>query len=179
VPVPFQPIQIILMEVFMDLAASATFVAEPAEGDLMRRPPRDPRRRVMNGAMVSSIFVSAAGLFASVMASYLITWYGGASPEQAHTVAFVSWLLGHALLALNMRSSRQPLSQLGFLSNWIMVGWAAAAVAFAFLSVSVPPLHGPLKTASLSWSQGALVVAASIVGTFWLEIRKLVAFRRR
>ena len=44
VPVPFAPIQIILMELFMDLAASATFVAEPGEPGLMRRPPEIPRR---------------------------------------------------------------------------------------------------------------------------------------
>src|SRR6266480_1656415 len=48
IPVPFAPIQIILMELFMDLAASATFVAEPAEGDLMRRQPRDPRSSFMD-----------------------------------------------------------------------------------------------------------------------------------
>ncbi len=176
-PVPFEPIQIILMELFMDLAASATFVAEPGEGDLMRQPPRDPRRPFMDGAMVRGIFACAAGLFASVTAAYLVTWYSGGSGGQAHTAAFASWLLGHTLLALNMRSARRPLSQLGFLSNRLMVGWGAAAVAFVLAAVLVGPLHGLLKTASLSWSQWALVAAASITGTFWLEIRKLATFR--
>ena len=36
-PLPFSPIQIILLELFMDLAASAGFVAEPAEADIARR----------------------------------------------------------------------------------------------------------------------------------------------
>ncbi len=80
VPVPFAPIQIIVMELFMDLAASATFVSEPGEGDVMKRPPRDPRRPFMDGRMVSSIFASAAGLFAAVTAAYLATWYGGGTP---------------------------------------------------------------------------------------------------
>lgn len=51
VPLPFAPIQIIIMELFMDLAASATFVAEPPESELMRRPPRDPNLPFMGRAV--------------------------------------------------------------------------------------------------------------------------------
>ena len=177
-PVPFAPIQIILMELFMDLAASGTFVAEPPEGDLMRRAPRDPKRRFMNRAMVWGIFSSALGLGAAVTAAYLLALLGGSGQEKARTVAFCSWMLGHVLLALNMRSDRQPLSQLGFLSNRFMVFWAGAAVAFMLVLVLVPPLRGIVKTASLSWPEWGLAVAASVAGTFWLEIRKLMTFRR-
>jgi P-type Ca2+ transporter type 2C len=75
IPVPFTPIQIIVMELFMDLAASSTFVAEPAEADLMRRPPRDPKAPFMDWTMVRDIFSAAVGLFAAVAVSYLVTWY--------------------------------------------------------------------------------------------------------
>jgi Ca2+-transporting ATPase len=78
-PVPFAPIQIILMELFMDLAASASFVAEPPEEDLMRRAPRDPKERFMNRAMVSGIFNSALGLGAAVTLAYLATLLRGGS----------------------------------------------------------------------------------------------------
>jgi len=37
VPLPFAPIQIIILEIFMDLAASSGFVAEGFEVDLMKR----------------------------------------------------------------------------------------------------------------------------------------------
>ncbi len=173
VPVPFAPIQIIVMELFMDLAASATFVSEPGEGDLMRQPPRDPRRPFMDGRMVSSIFTSAAGLFAAVTAAYLATWYGGGTPDQAHTVAFVSWLVGHVLLALNMRSVRRPLWRIGFFSNRLLLGWGAAASLFALLAVLAPPLHAVLRTVGLSAAQWGLALAAPVAGTSWMELRKL------
>jgi Ca2+-transporting ATPase len=178
-PLPFAPIQIILMELFMDLAASATFVAEPQEGDLMKRAPRDLRLSFMNRAMVSGIFTSAFGLGAAVTAAYLAASYGGSDLDQARTVAFATWILGHVLLALNMRSERQPLSQLGFLSNRFMAIWAGAAVLFMLIVVLVPQLHGLVKTAALTWSQWSFIVGASVIGTFWMEIRKLVTFRRR
>ena len=113
-PVPFAPIQIILMELFMDLAASAAFVAEPAEADLMRRPPRDPKAKFLDRSMVQSIFVSAAGLFAAVCGVYLATWYSGAGLITAQTMAFATWLLGHVFLAFNLRSEREPLVGRGY-----------------------------------------------------------------
>ena len=39
IPLPFAPIQIIVLELFMDLAASSTFIAEPQESDAMKKPP--------------------------------------------------------------------------------------------------------------------------------------------
>jgi Ca2+-transporting ATPase len=177
VPVPFAPIQIILMELFMDLAAAATFVAEPSEGDLMRRPPRDPRAKFMDRAMITSIFVSAVGLFAAVSISYLGAWYSGAAPTTAHTMAFVTWLLGHVFLALNMRSERLPLFRLGLFSNRLMIIWGAAAVVFVLLATLVPALQTALRTVSLSGQEWALVVGASLAGTFWLEVRKFVSHR--
>ncbi|MBX6377803.1 MAG: cation-transporting P-type ATPase, partial [Clostridia bacterium] len=43
-PPPFPPVVIVLLELFMDLAASTAFVSERPEGDLMEEPPRDPTR---------------------------------------------------------------------------------------------------------------------------------------
>lgn len=48
-PVPFEPVQIIIMELFMDLGASVTFVAEPPEEDVMLQPPRAARARFRPG----------------------------------------------------------------------------------------------------------------------------------
>ena len=64
--VPFTPLQIILLELFMDLGASAAFIAEKAERDIMRNPPRDPRDPFLDRRMVASIFASSAGLFVAV-----------------------------------------------------------------------------------------------------------------
>ena len=179
IPVPFAPVQIILMELFIDLATAATFVIEPAEEDLMQRLPRDPRQPFMDRTMITSIFVSAAGLFSAVSLVYLMTWYSGASQAIAQTVAFAAWLLGHVLLAFNMRSARQPLYQVGFFSNRLMIAWGMAATIFILLAVYLKPLQTVLKTAALSGSQWALVIGAVVIGTFWIEIHKVFTFSRK
>jgi Ca2+-transporting ATPase len=178
IPVPFAPIQIILMELFMDLAAAATFVVEPSEGDLMQRPPRDPQARFMDRGMLTSILTSSVGLFGAVSVTYLGAWYSGAGQATAQTVAFVTWLLGHVLLALNMRSERQPLLKLGLFSNGVMVAWGAAALIFVLAATLLTPLYPILKTTSLNGAQWVLIVAAVVVGTFWHEVRKVVVHRQ-
>ena len=52
IPLPFAPIQIIVLELFMDLAASATFVAEPEETGTMQKPPIDPKEKFLNKPML-------------------------------------------------------------------------------------------------------------------------------
>ncbi len=176
VPVPFAPIQIILLELFMDLAASATFIAEPAEKNLMNRPPHDPKIPFMDKFMISSIFMSAAGLLAAVAGAYLITWYNSGNLAQAQTVAFVTWLLGHVLLALNMRSEQENLFRLGLFSNKLMLIWGGAAVLFLLVATFLPFAQSALKTTNLSLNEWLLSVAAALLGTFWLEVRKLLLY---
>jgi Ca2+-transporting ATPase len=172
VPIPFAPIQLIVLELFMDLAASATFVAEPPERNLMRQPPRDPHAPFMSRSYVASIFASATGLFLAVSAAYLLTLYSGADPAVARTTAFVTWLLGHVFLALNLRSEREPLLRLGLLSNRLMVLWGVAAVLFAVFASLTPGVQSVLRTASLGPGQWALALGLALLGTFWIEARK-------
>jgi len=174
VPVPFAPIQIILMELFMDLAASAAFVAEPAEEDMMRRPPRDPKAKFFDRSMVQSIFASAAGLFVAVCGVYLATWHSEAGLVTSQTMAFVTWLLGHVFLALNLRSEREPLFRLGFLSNWVMVVWAMATLALLLVAILVPGAQQLIKVAPLHPTQWAFAVGAAFAGTFWIDACKIV-----
>jgi len=162
VPVPFAPIQIVLMELFMDLAASATFVAEPPESDLMRQKSRDTQTAFLNRSMGISILVSSIGLFAAVSVSYLVTWWSGANLIQAQTVAFVTWLIGHVLLAFNLRSEREPLLRLGLLSNRLMLVWAAVTAVFVLAVTLAPGIEVLLKTGALSSNQWALVLGTAV-----------------
>jgi len=180
VPLPFSPIQIIVLELFMDLAASATFVAEPEESDTMTRPPIDPNEKFMNRTMQKSLFIGALSLFAAVSTTFLYTWYQNPNlaidqrTALAQTMAFATWMLGHIFLALNFRSEKEPLVKLGFFSNKIMVLWALVVVATLLLGTSLPFVHNSLKITNLSLSDWALVVGVSFAATFWMELKKIL-----
>lgn len=177
IPFPFLPMQIILIELLMDLAASAGFVAEPPEYDVMRRPPRDPREPVLNRHMIRSIFVAAFGLCTAVAVAYLVTWYGSHSAIRAQTVAFCTWLIGHVLMALTMRS-RQPLVRVGLMSNRVIAGWALGVAVMLVLIAVVPAVQTFTRTTPLRGLDWALVIGAGATGTLWREVAKWIGARR-
>jgi Ca2+-transporting ATPase len=174
VPLPFAPIQIIVLELFMDLAASATFVAEPEESGTMTKPPVDPKEKFMNRSLLSGISIGALSLFAAVTTNFLLVWFQTQNLTQAQTVAFATWMLGHILLALNFRSEKEPLVKLGFLSNKVMVLWALLVVATLLVGTSLPFVHDSLKITNLSLQDWALVIIISFAATFWMELKKIL-----
>ncbi len=172
VPVPFAPIQIILMELFMDLAAAAAFVAERAESNLMRQQPRPPGTPFMNREMMVGIIRAATGLLAAVTFVYLFRWYSGAGLVEAQSIAFVTWLFGHVFLAFTLRSEQEPLRRLGPLSNRVMVVWAVAAIAFGWFATMTPFAQAAFKTRALSGNDWVLAASAAAAGTLWFELYK-------
>ena len=156
----------------MDVNASVSFVTERAEPDLMSRSPRDPRHRFMNAEMQKSIFAGAIGLFAAVSVAYGWALSQGHSFIAAQALAFVTWLLGHAFLALNMRSERTPLLQLGLFTNRFMLAWLAAVLLTVVLVTNAPFLQQALKTTALAGMDWAVALVSAFVGAFWMEASK-------
>lgn len=176
IPVPFSPIQIILTELFMDVAASAAFLVEPPEAGLMHRPPRNPRARFLDRSMLRSLFGAAAGLCVAVLAVYLFLWYSGAGAPVAHTAAFVAWLMGHMLLAFNLRTEREAVLRLGVLRNRVMLWWAAATLLFALAVTLIPAVQTLVNTTTLSLGTWGLILGAAVIGTCWIEGLKWLRF---
>jgi Ca2+-transporting ATPase len=88
-------------------------------------------------------------------------------------MAFAAWLVGHVLLALNLRSEREPIVRLGLFSNRLMIAWAAATLALLLVATNVAGARNLFKVTRLDASEWALVVGAAVIGTFWIEIKKL------
>ena len=173
-PLPFAPIQIIVLELFMDLAASATFVAEPEEAGSMQKPPIDPKEKFLNKSMLKRLFLGALGLFVAVTATYLFAYYTTTDLTYARTVAFATWMFGHIFLAFNFRSEQEPLIKEGLLSNKVMLLWALLAFVTLFVGTSLPVVQTSLQITSLGWQGWALSIAVPFAATFWMELQKIL-----
>jgi Ca2+-transporting ATPase len=179
IPLPFAPIQIIVLELFMDLAASVGFVVEPAEKTIYTRPPRNPRERFLNPKMVTGIALSGLSLFAAVTLSYFYALGQHLPLVQAQTFAFTAWVIGHIFLAFVSRSDKEPLFVLGFFTNKAMTLWAAAAFAFLLIIIAVPAAGTRFKVSSLTVGQIGLVLIICALTIFWQEAKKVFLYRRQ
>jgi len=128
---PFAPIQIILLELFMDLAASAGFVAEPKEKNIYSRPPRNPKENIMNNLVIKDILIKGAVLFIAVTSVYFYARFQNLSLVESQTFAFSAWIFGHIVLAFISRSDKESIFSQGVFTNKIINLWALAAIYFS------------------------------------------------
>ena len=177
-PLPFAPIQIIVLELFMDLAASAGFVTEPAEKTIYDRKPREPNAKFPDSKMITDMAISAASLFVAVMLAYSYAGSQNLDPVTIQTYAFSAWIMGHIILAFVMRSEKEPLSALGPLSNRIMDLWAVLAFTFLVVALTVPPVTSQLKLAPIAPGQFAIVLGFALLAISWQEIAKFILYKR-
>jgi Ca2+-transporting ATPase len=172
IAMPFSPIQIVVLELFMDLAASAGFVAEPREKNIYSRPPRNPGEKVLTAGVVARIFAGGLALFVSVAAAYFYASYRQMDLAGIQTFAFTAWIFGHIFLALVSRSESEPLLSLGVFSNPVINLWAAGAVSFLLLGIYVPLFREKLNLEAIDPAGILAIAAAALVVTGSLEIRK-------
>lgn len=178
-PVPFDPVQIILMELFMDLGASVTFVAEPPENDVMARPPRDARQPFMDRSMVGGILFGGLSLGAAVLVGYLGAHHLGAGLAEAQTAAFAAWMIGHVVLAAHMRAERQPLLLTNPFANRPFVIWAMLAILLVLVGTMVPAIRHQLHLSLPSTVVWWIVIAAALIVPSWWEPWKWLRWRSR
>ncbi len=177
VPFPFAPIHIIMIELLMDLASSTIFVTETAEPDILKR----GAQRIdeyLKRPLILRIIRNGAGLAAGILAVYLSLYYQTGNVVLAQTAAFATWLLGHILLALNLKQEKLPLLKQGLLSNRFGTFWLLGMSGLTILMTNVPVVFPYVKTTSLpllSWMEILLIV---FVSTFWIEIKKLFGKKR-
>jgi Ca2+-transporting ATPase len=174
VPFPLAPIQIILTELLMDLASSTIFVTEEAEPDLLARPPRQ-RTGYLSWDVAGRIARNAAGLVIAILAVYFGSLALDYGLDSARTAAFATWLLGHIVLAMNLKQRHRSLLRQGLLANRFAAGWLVGMVALVLAMTLVAPVRTVLKTTPLSGLQWLGVGAGALLASGWIEVRKWLA----
>lgn len=176
VPMPFSPIQIIILELFMDLAASAGFVAEPKESNIYTRKPRDPQEPIFNSRVVTDMVLKSGILSIVVTSIFLFTYYRSMNTAEAQTFAFAAWIIGHIALAYVSRSDNQSLHSIGVFTNPVINLWAVAAVSFLFIGIYVPAFNNLLGLVAVPFPQLLPAIVIAALAVLLLEVKKLPVF---
>jgi Ca2+-transporting ATPase len=170
---PLLPIQILWLELFIDLAASVAFEREPAEPDIMRRPPRPRGVPLLTTGLLARIAI-AGGVTAVAALALLIGV--GAGLDHARWVAFNALVFGQLVRAYENRSLTNPLRLLpanGFLALACVVG-ALIQLAIPY----VPPLAEAFRASPLNGLELAVValiaVGPAIVAEIVRSVRRTV-----
>jgi Ca2+-transporting ATPase len=161
----------------MDLASSTIFVTESIEPDVMKRKPR-PRGTFLSKTVVLHILRNMVGLAAGILVVYFISLAMGLEVMNARTAAFATWLLGHIILAMNLKQDTTPLLKQGLFSNHFAAAWLVGMIGLTLAMTFVPFVQNILQTTGLSITQWVLVVAVALLASMWMELVKLLKLRK-
>ena len=146
-PLPLQPLQILWMNLVTDGLPALALGIEPAEEDVMRRPPQAATESIFGRGMVP--FVVVLGVVASLasLAVGLIAFR--ARDPHWQTLLFTTLIFGQLALALGVRSETRSLWRVGLFSNPALLAAVLFTVALQLAVVYLPALQKVLGTTAL------------------------------
>jgi Ca2+-transporting ATPase len=157
-PVLLYPIHIAFLELIIDPACSMVFEGEPPEGDVMQRPPRDPKAALFAGRSLWLALAQGLGVLLVLLAA---TAWGQTQMDESQLRAFSFTILVLGNLGLMFGNRTQRVAIFGSLQTRNRALWAVCGLALAFLSVALyqPWLATLFRFAALPISDLALAAA--------------------
>ena len=176
-PLPLSAVQILYVNLATDGLPALALSVDPAERDLMRRPPRSRRTGIFTRPVVTLIAVGGAWSALATLTLFVWALSSGRALAEAMTMSFATLVLIEFFKAYSFRSDRNSILERPFANRWLNVAivWELLLVA---LVINLPFLQDAFGTRALSAETWVLVggVAFTIVPV--LELAKL-AIRRR
>ncbi|MCL6609884.1 MAG: HAD-IC family P-type ATPase, partial [Geminicoccaceae bacterium] len=160
------PIQLLWLNLVSDILPALALALEPAEPDVLERPPRDPRAPFTTGRELARYGREGMAISAGALAAWAAsrTIHGPASALSG-AVAFQTLTTAQLLHALSCRSERRSLLPGGPLlprNPWLEIALPASG-ALQLATLFVPPLRDLLRLTPLGPLEIALVAAGGIL----------------
>ena len=150
-PLVLAPIHIAFLELVIDPACSVVFEAEEADSQVMRRPPRSPRERLVAMHHIALSLIQGALSTLVVMLLYWAALRHGIATAEARSIAFVALIAANSVLIFSSRSASagfmQTLSGINPASRWVLGGTMLGLIAIT----CVPLLAEPFGFAPTGW----------------------------
>ena len=174
-PLPLTPLQILWINLVTDGLPGLALSVEPAEKDVMQRPPHRPDENIFGrGLGRDTLWIGALMGLVTLLAGWL-DWRIAHPAWQ--TMTFTVLTLGQMGNALALRSTKESLFQQGLRSNLFMVWAVGLTLVLQLLVIYWPPLQTIFHTVALSGTQLLLALSASAVVFVAVEIKKWMVRR--
>jgi P-type Ca2+ transporter type 2C len=157
---PLSPVQLLWINLLSDVVPALALAMEPAEPELMQRPPRDPREPVIPVAEFAPLARDAGLIAGSAFAAQAAAAWLGRSAQSRQTVGFSSLVAAQLFYAFACRSRRgSVLAGPRLFSNPLLLGSIGASFAAQTVVLFVPGLRNlfgpPLGLADFGLSAAA------------------------
>jgi Ca2+-transporting ATPase len=175
-PFALLPLQILWVNLVTDGLPGLALGIEPAERNVMKRPPYPPQENVFARGMAQQIiWVGILMGFVSLGVGYYFWSIGNPNWQ---TIIFTVLTLSQMGNALALRSERDSLFKIGLLSNKSMLNAVLLTLVLQLAVIYVPFLQSVFKTKSLTIPELLICLVLSTIVFWGVEIDKWWARRR-
>ena len=151
---------------------------EPAESDVMRRSPRDPREPLLTGFMLWRIGYVSLLMVTATFGLFLWERAQGTEIDTARTVAVNTLVIAEVFYLLTVRYIQAPaLTPAGLTDNRAVLIAIALVIVFQLLFTHTPILQQLFHTTDLDAEAWLRIVAVGVAILIAVEIEKLVVRR--
>jgi P-type Ca2+ transporter type 2C len=176
-PLPLSAVQILYVNLATDGLPALALSVDPAERDLMRRPPRSRDTGIFTRPVV--MLIAVGGAWSALVTLALFSWAlsSGRELEEAMTMTFAALVLIEFFKAYSFRSDRNSVMQGTFANRWLNLAVVWELVAL-MLVVNVAFLQDAFGTRPLSLGTWLTVLGLSFTIVPALEVAKRILRRR-
>jgi P-type Ca2+ transporter type 2C len=175
-PLPLIPLQILWVNLLADGLLALALSVEPAERQIMRRPPRRPNESIFaRGVGRDIVWI---GLLLGLLLLAIAYYYWSLGEANWQTMVFTTLALSRVWMAETMRSDRDSIYRIGVLSNRPMLAAVILTIGLQLAIIYVPVLQSVFKTTALSRIDLMISIGLSTVVFGAIELEKLVNRRQ-
>ncbi|MFN7247278.1 MAG: cation-translocating P-type ATPase, partial [Microcystis sp.] len=172
-PLVLLPIHIAFLHLIIDPACTVVFEAEPAESDIMRRPPRNPKEPLFSRRTLRLALLQGISVLVVLLIVFAIAYSNGNSEFDARALAFTTLIISNLAMILTNRSWSRTIPEMLQAPNqalWWVIG---GGLLFLGLVLYVPLLRHLFSFSLLHTDDLLVSLVSGVVSIFWFEGLKL------
>ncbi|MEG4072358.1 cation-transporting P-type ATPase [Microcoleus sp. Pol14C2] len=177
--VPLTPLQILWMNLVTDGVPALALAVEPAEPNVMKRPPFSPRESIFARGLGS--YMIRIGIIFAILTIAMMSWAYGyttnpnhvGDPEAWKTMVFTTLCLAQMGHAIAIRSNTQLTLELNPFTNVFVWGAVIVTTILQLMLIYVPPLRAFFGTHYLTGFELLVCFGFSALMFVWIEMEKL------
>jgi len=175
------PLHVVLLELIIDPTCSIVLERQPAESDIMDRPPRNPNESIVNAKILIKSIVQGLIIFAASFGTYFYMLGGNpGNAPMARAMGLAIIMLSNLFLVQVNSSDRDfAYKSIKRLACDKIMWLTNIDTVAGLLLVLYTPINTFLKLEALSAAQFFSCLGIAAVSVFWYELVKLAKKLRR
>jgi len=174
------PLHVVILELIIDPTCSIVLERQPAESDIMRRPPRSPKEKLLDVKSLSKSVIQGLVIFAASFGTYfLMLGQNPGNAALARTMGLsVIMLSNWFLVPVNSSDTDFFVRSVALLARDRLMAAIFLCASAGFFLMLYSPLSGFLKLAPPTAAQLILAFLIAAVSVLWYELVKLLKKRK-